>query len=225
LHRTNLRRTSSSDKLMNLRILVLGLLLLSLFFVVTVGAASRFEQPALTTNVVQISRHCSGFILPKNIVITARHCVSENIVTGSPVKVVFYDGLEADFNLIGYGEAEDSRDFAILRGDTRGFTPWQISETIPEKGSICAHVGHGGGSPRQLLGVCRVIGLDHTSGYIELAGAVIGGDSGSAVFDYETQKVFGIIVRSSYPVPTVLVVPIYPVINEIRKLLNEESIY
>lgn len=185
-----------------------------------IGAANRHEIPSLFQNVVSIENHCTGFIMPNNLVFTAKHCVVENEAVNGPVSVYFFDGLMGSFRIVATGAEMDSRDWAILAGDTRGIEPFQFKRTPLKDGTACGHVGHGGGSPRQLGILCNVIKAKDQDGYIYLSDSSIGGDSGSPVFDLDTFEVFGIIVRSAYPMPKGYAVDINLPIAVARKLEN-----
>jgi hypothetical protein len=170
---------------------------------VAMVSAHREEVAVSMPHVVQVNGVCSGFIADYGFVVTARHCVD----TETPEqKVRFYDGVESTFRVATVGKDIETHDFAILAGDTRGLKPTTITDQPPPNGDVCYHVGYGGGVPYQVLIFCQVTqtALNHR-GYLELSTAAIGGDSGSMVASKD-HKVFGILVRSRFPIPTALAV-------------------
>jgi hypothetical protein len=171
---------------------------------------AREEFPVMFPNVVSIDKHCTGFIVPGNYVVTARHCVREELASDGLLRptVYFFDGMSTNFDIVAVGSGEDNHDWAVLRGDTRGILPFEISPQLPKQGDRCAHVGYGGGSPRQLALPCIVTHSNEDQGYIGVSSNAIGGDSGSPIFNLQTGVVFGIVVRSAFPIPHSQAVPI-----------------
>lgn len=163
---------------------------------------------------------CSGFIGFPNVVITAAHCIDgvEDVQ-----QVRFYDGLKGDFKVIKIGEP-DHTDFALLLGDTRGIDPLPLAKKPPAYGERCYSIGHGGGNPKQMLLPCETrppLPIPWHR-YVGLHSNIIGGDSGSFVAN-EEDEVFGIIVRSSFPVPVALAVKIRYAQEAYRDYLNEKQ--
>ena len=165
-------------------------------------AVNREEVAVSVPQVVQINESCSGFIADYGFVVTARHCID-----GMPLaSIKFYDGLRIPFVVAKIGKDMDTFDYAVLTGDTRGITPLKITAKIPAEGELCAHIGHGGASPQQLMIRCQVgANTGYMRGYIKLNSTAIGGDSGSMVIN-DNEEVFGILVRSRFPVPITLAV-------------------
>ena len=169
-------------------------------------AAHREETAVSLPQVVQINSGCSGFIADFGFIVTARHCVDDAYGHTELQDIKFYDGLHAMFTTAVVGKDLDYRDYAVLIGDTRGIKPLEFANRLPEEGDLCAHVGHGGASAQQLLIYCQVGAINGWyDGYIKLYSNAIPGDSGSAVMN-EAGEVFGILVRSRYPVPVALAV-------------------
>lgn len=182
------------------------------------AASPRYEVPTQVPQVVQVENFCTGFVAAPGVIFTAAHCVADAVQEGqTQLEVRYPDGFRTHATILGYGD-EDSRDWAVLAADTRGLQPLKIAQRPPVAGTVCAVVGHGGGSPVQRATPCQVIGPD--MGYLALSATVIGGDSGGPVLDAETGEVFGITVRSRYPVPVALAVDVQRAARAAQELLR-----
>lgn len=189
---------------------MVGLLLPSL-----VSSLPRPEEQVYLWNVVVVGERCTGFVAYPSVVVTAAHCIIEE----SPTQTVrFVDGASYNFKLYEMGKP-DHTDYAVLIGDTRGIEPWKLAEGTPAFGEPCGFAGYGAIRPSQYLNFCSVNPvLSDWTGYINIAAFVIGGDSGSPVFDMNG-KVFGIMVRGSRGFPQGLAVPIELVKAAYRRYL------
>ena len=195
------------------------ILSLLLAFLIT-GMPPRFEVPVEDHRVVQLNGNCSGFVAAPGYVFTAAHCIED---ASAIQEVRFWDGMYAKFEVADVG-TPDHRDWAILRGDTRGIEPPEFYLGYPEDGTKCISIGHGGGQARQAGALCEVrppLADPEWRRYVAMSASVIGGDSGSLVMDRDG-RVFGIVVRSSYPVPVSLAVKISLPLAALAKLQRQK---
>lgn len=186
-----------------MRLLANLFLAVGLAFPQVTAERQRFERPAEVPQVVAVSSYCSGFVVAKGIVATAAHCARRVQEDGNQVELRFSDGRRSRFRLLSFGDV-DHRDVALLAGDTGEIEPVTLAAKAPVAGTVCLVVGHGGGSPTQNAHLCEVRGFER--GYLQLSATIVGGDSGSPVYDFQTGEVFGIAVRSRFPVPSGLAV-------------------
>lgn len=181
-------------------------------------AGGRSPAPFQDMAVVNIGGWCSGFVAQKDIVVTARHCIDGPFgLQFQTLPVLFADQRHADFTVLasGTGEAWDE-DWAILKGDTKDVIPHELAKEQPEPFTGCYSLGYGGGSPLQMQSNA-VLDDGTEEGLLRLYQEIIGGDSGSALFNADTGEVIGIVVRSSRFAPLALSVPISKVLPHMPK--------
>jgi V8-like Glu-specific endopeptidase len=143
---------------------------------------------------VQTSYLCSGFIASPGLVVTAKHCLHGY----STASITFYDSQVLRFEVAAVGKDEETNDFAILKGQTRGITPMALAPVPPYYGTPCNVIGYAG-TPNQMETRCRTEGeVIGVSGLLALHATLEHGDSGSMVID-ERGQVLGVAVRTAFP--------------------------
>jgi V8-like Glu-specific endopeptidase len=167
---------------------------------------TRFEEISNVPNILSLNYSCTAWVIKKNLIATAKHCVMGMQERNALSLGVFTDGYSTNFKIINQGEELDHRDWAILEGDTRNLIPFDLATEAPEFDSNCWHAGYGGGSAVQHKMPCS-FGQEALGGFFTLHSVAIPGDSGSPVVDEETGRVIGLVVRTGYPIPVTYVVP------------------
>lgn len=170
------------------------------------------KAPLIHKSVVHVGFGCSGFVIKRDTVLTAAHCVEHGGIT----LVEFYDRNKEPFKVVWRGKSNTSFDFAILKGKTYKYPPLKLAKKVPEPITAVQSLGYGG-TPHQWWTPGRYLGSYKNEWYIVCE--VIPGDSGSAVIDRETQEVIGIVYAAYYPERTALAT-IVPLMN-IKKILNK----
>jgi len=152
---------------------------------------------------------CSGFLVGKDILVTAGHCMTTKQDCSSYKWVFGYDDQttkfaksevygckeiidqSADYNLLGY-----AKDYAVIRLDreVKGRAPlkFRTKGKIKKKTKI-AVIGHPSGLPIKIADDARV---KNTFGLTFKANLdTYGGNSGSPVFNLKTNEVEGILIQ------------------------------
>jgi len=183
---------------------LLGLLLL-ISLVAKSDGFPRYQEPSNVPNILSLNSSCTAFVIGKNRIMTAKHCVMGMKETNRLSTGVFVDGYTTNFKLVNEGEEIDTHDWAVLEGDTRNVIPFKLTTKLPNVEDICWHAGYGGTGVVQNKMLCS---FSYTyTGYIVISSAAIPGDSGSPVIDENTGVVVGLLVRTRYPIPTAYLVP------------------
>lgn len=156
----------------------------------------RAEFEVDVAQIVKVNDRCTGWVAFPNVVVTAAHCIFN---PERPQVIKFNDGAYYKFELIEMGEL-GPKDYALLRGDTRGIDPIPLGEE-PEVGGQCYWAGYGGARAQQYALRCQVQSRHpQYEDWIHIAGEAIGGDSGSPLMDSEG-RVFGIVVAGFVDTP------------------------
>lgn len=154
---------------------------------------------------------CSGFLVKKNIIITAGHCI-QNAQTCSSYKWVFNYKLDNDSQSDISVSTDDvysckrvvkkvleswsKDDYAVIEldRDVVGREPLKIRESgRPEIGDEVVVIGHPSGLPTKIADGANVRSLQGK--YFVSNLDTYGGNSGSAVFNVSSGLVEGILVR------------------------------
>ena len=156
----------------------------------------------------EASAFCSGFLIAPDIVLTAGHCMTKKS-SCADVRFVFGYSIKSDRRLpVDIPDTEiyycseilhsqsKAADFAIIQLDrvVRGHRSLKLSEGgAPAPGHPLFVIGHPMGLPTKVAGGGRVRTV--RSDYLVANLDVLGGNSGSAVFNGITGQVEGILVR------------------------------
>jgi S1-C subfamily serine protease len=155
-----------------------------------------------------VAADCSGFLIDKNKILTANHCI-ENTFECSQTKIVFgfqiphpkidptvvpTDDVYSCIRIIQ--NKHGSQDFALIEldRDVTGHQPLPLMKSIDFKvGDALAVIGHPAGVPLKISvgGIIRDIRPEFFVASID----TYGGSSGSPVFHERTGAVIGIVVR------------------------------
>lgn len=162
----------------------------------------RYEKVTAFPQVVRLrmpNASCSGFIIAKNIIMTAAHCVAR-MEKDSDVLVYFQGGRKTLAKVLVVGSPEDiSKDFAVLSADTADITPFKVAKHRPKVGTFTLSLGHPDGDEFQFSSIGKVVISE--GGVVTVAGVVYPGESGGALISVETFEVVGLISRTGRPVP------------------------
>lgn len=154
--------------------------------------------------------NCSGFLIDKDLIATAGHCVrseadcktyqwvfnyKQKDSTGGAIKVKSSDVYKCKKIIKSILNSTDKNDYAIIQLDKQtDKSPLKFrTESTIDKGAKVLVIGHPTGLPTKLADDAEVRYLADTHFVANLD--TYGGNSGSAVFNAETGIVEGILVR------------------------------
>lgn len=150
---------------------------------------------------------CSGFLIAKNILVTAGHCVRDHSTCRS-IKWVFgftkdvanrgeisKDNVYSCSKILSRGDAP--KDFAILKLDREvaNRSALRVSSKKVRVGDEVTAIGHPSGLPTKIASGARVFKTTQSTFKTNLD--TFSGSSGSAVFDDRTGEVVGILVKGA----------------------------
>lgn len=168
-------------------------------------ATERFAKQPMAAN-------CTGFLVEKDLIITAGHCVA-NADACKNFRWVFDYKMKSDSEVTTvYSKREvhqcksierqaaitiDSIDYALVRLYTKveGRTPMELDKNIPKKGTPLVIIGHPTGLPSKIAPGAVVKKINSHSFEADLDS--FAGNSGSPVFNATSGKVLGILVSGS----------------------------
>ncbi|MFA6434326.1 MAG: serine protease [Elusimicrobiales bacterium] len=151
---------------------------------------------------------CSGFLAGGDLIVTAGHCI-ENLTECADTRFVFGFKLKsAGESVVSVSASEvyscaaivgrsSDPDYAVIRLDRTvdGKKPLAITgKTGVSKGDKVFAIGHPDGLPLKIAGGAVVRGSSQR-GYFTTDLDAFEGNSGSPVFNYETRRVEGVLVR------------------------------
>lgn len=211
--------------------LIIRLILLILLWTSFVRADPRQLMLNPIPQVVYLSlvgnHSCTGFVIEKNILITAHHCVEDNLLAGNPfIEAHYIDGSRTPLLIAAHGISEDLDDWAVLVGDTGSIPPLMVAEEMPAIGSKTRSVGFGGDLRGQAFSDGEFQGISWQQKY-KIATQVIPGDSGSPLLDSKGRAV-GIVIQTSCLEPLAFAIPIHPAIvalHKLQKTLTQEPFH
>lgn len=167
--------------------------------------------------VVRLWPHgCSGFVVAKNRIMTAAHCIDGS----KPGDVVYPDGKKVTYKPLLWGIPATSTDIAIVAAPTFGIRPLIVAtdEQYPEPGMFfSAREGYPVGFPAMLDHMDRADGLGHGHGQ------VFPGDSGSAVLNARGELAGVVILRAMDNTPNFWFVPLRQVQDILLKLVQSPN--
>ena len=152
---------------------------------------------------------CSGFLVDRDIVATAGHCVPADgcdgtafvfdykmLDSGTPKMVLEPENVYFCEAVVGH-RMSGGVDYALVRLDrpVAGRQPVEIRRTgrVPDRAPLVM-VGHPSGLPQKIAGGARVRDNSASSHFVANTDSY-GGNSGSPIFNANTQEVEGILVR------------------------------
>ncbi len=162
------------------------------------------EQPASAT--------CSGFLIAKNLLVTAGHCVREVSQCNDHSWVFDYANYQGVSNLFAFNKAQMFKctaivsrvkdnatglDFAVLKldRDVLGRKPFKIRKAgVVDTNAVLTVIGFPSGIPLKITTGATVRDNSNLN-YFVMNSDTYGGNSGSAVVDTRTGVVEGILVR------------------------------
>ncbi len=156
---------------------------------------------------------CSGTLISEDLILTAGHCVPTNkdcaqakivfdyaIPTGQKnVNSILGDNVFSCKKVVAFSNLKLDTDFAIIQLDRPvvGRKPLEFSTTELTYKSPLMLIGHPEGLPTKITfnGKVRSLIPDH---YFTASLDAFSGNSGSAVFDQDSKKIVGILVRGEH---------------------------
>lgn len=186
------------------------------------GVSHATKRKTVQPAVVSISngrRICSGFIIGKNYVITAKHCTKHP----NTIVITFYDMVE----IIGIVVYTDSKnDFVILKTNTYKYPALKYTVEKQKFGTIVEHYRFikKEGAQYSAKGI-------YAREYCEkfypclhyVAAELIRGDSGGPVVREDTKEVVGVMSESFWPIgaPMSMLVPMRYVVEKYERVVLE----
>jgi|GEM_PF-4571601 S1-C subfamily serine protease len=149
---------------------------------------------------------CSGFIVGKNVIATASHCISYNGQAITKGKVVYTDNVAVDFKVIKIGGTFAGNDWALLQADTGTREVLKFMIDVPHVGDIVKSIGHPNGVPYQVESIGQIVFVGQV---YRMACKNYPGESGSPVLD-SNNEVIGILSATYSAVPLTVITPIAP---------------
>lgn len=161
-----------------------------------------------------VAAFCSGFLVSKNIVVTAGHCVTDQNDC-SKVKLVFGFGIQNALSnpkivkasevyecktLIHREQTDNGADFAVLElnRDVTNHAPLALNKSKAnstiENGTKLLLIGYPSGLPAKIADGASVRDSSF-NGFFRANTDSYGGNSGSAVFNSNSGEIEGILVR------------------------------
>lgn len=158
-----------------------------------------------------VAASCSGFLVGKNKLVTAGHCMASQVSCDNSLWVFDYKVTYSDQSEVIVDKSKvykckkiiktslnavDGGDYAVIEldGDVEGREPlkFRTSGTL-KVGDELVVIGHPSGLPTKIAAGAQVKRIDDTYFYANLD--TYGGNSGSAVFNSTTGVVEGILVH------------------------------
>lgn len=177
----------------------------------TLAFPKEANQTPYFASVVKLTTataRCSGFVLGKDLVITAGHCVG-----GDKTRIIFDDGMSVEATTAFVGSHRGA-DFAILIAATGERKPLKPATYIRPMGEATM-IGYPWVADRQVIEAGQVIYGDDR--FIRIASYAFPGSSGSPVFD-EDFNVIGICTTTEYPAPVFTGTSIKLVVMKLKEL-------
>ena len=157
-----------------------------------------------------VAAQCSAFFVGGDLIVTAGHCVKQSSCAATSFVVGFKmlsdkaaqttvasENVYNCKNVISH-QYTHQEDYALVQLDrpVANLNPLKIKRsTLPAVGSDLYVIGHPMGLPTKIAGGAQVRSWDETGTYFTANLDTYGGNSGSAVFDAQTDEVVGILVR------------------------------
>lgn len=202
-----------------MRFFLTTIIAMLLTFTVLAMTILREEAPSHMRFVAHVGENCSGFVVAKDVVLTAGHCIENELgllsvsFPESTSLFVAPKPLEPKTRLT-------LSDLAFLRGDTGDAKPLSFAAKpkahVGERGIV---VGHGAGRVHQYSSPVVVERVESDTGLLVLAGIIVGGDSGSIVM-LESDEAIGMVVGTRQPFPEGYAIPSDRLAAELRKFLK-----
>lgn len=168
------------------------------------------------SNVVRVWPHaCSGFVIAKNRIMTAAHCVD----AGQNGYITYPDGKKVAYKPLFWGLSGTSTDVAIVAAPTFNLSPIPLAmeEQYPEPAFFFSSRE---GAPTGFPSVLQ--GLDPDALGFGL-GQVFPGDSGSAVINAKGELCGVVVMRSLDNAPHFWFVPLRPLQEILLKLVQSPN--
>lgn len=200
------------------------LLFIVLFFLILPSLLAsdrrREERPVHVQEVVSIlsgdlrtPQECTGFIVAKDIVVTAAHCLSEKV----GIKIVgFADGRKEAFQVLKVSDTPSPyTDFAILKVNTAALSAAALErgKVTPLTPTIQFRYSLEDEHQYIMPGMYML-----TTDAVWISSIALPGDSGGPVMSAESEKVIGLVTQSLYPIPVTRAVPIERVLAALAEL-------
>jgi hypothetical protein len=135
---------------------------------------------------------CTGWVAAPGIIITAQHCLGVNMTA-------VFEGLpghpesQLTVERAGSYPIDEASDILILKGDTRGVTPFKLA--IPSSGDLCLAAGYGGIDNHEKVTACIYTGQKDPFCDLQLfLGDIDYGDSGGPILN-RNEEVIGMSVQ------------------------------
>lgn len=188
------------------------------------GALDATKQTTVQPAVVSISDGwgiCSGFIIGKSYVITAKHCTT----TSDILLITFYDKREI-IGVVVYTDPEN--DFVIVKTNTYKYPALKYTIEEPEFGTIVEHYRFNVQEDAQYVAK-GVYAKEYCDGFgwfspclLYVAAALVPGDSGGPVVREDTKEVIGVTAMSFWPIgaPMSMLVPMRYVVEKWERVLK-----
>lgn len=152
---------------------------------------------------------CSGFLVGDDLIATAGHCLT--VLNCSNFRFVFnYKMLDKDSARLEFTQDDvytcksilareytNNQDYALVQLDrpVRGHKPLQLSQKNIQTNDSLTVIGHPSGLPTKIADGANV--REVKTGFFKANLDTYGGNSGSAVFNSNTNEIEGILVRGA----------------------------
>lgn len=196
-----------------------------LFFVCSIlasGMLEPYQRRPIKSNyesVVKLDMDnmstCTGFILSKNVLGTASHCILDSgneKVTGT---VVFTDKTRKPFKILAYGGMYASQDWALIAAETGDRRPLRFNIDTPTIGMFTVSIGHPHGNVQQETSFGMLMSIGQT---LRISGVNFPGESGSPILFRDSEEVIGILSATYRVAPVTIATPIAPLARKFFEL-------
>lgn len=170
--------------------------------------SERTTRLAAVVHVYSRTGSCSGFVVKRNVVATAKHCLDSSDIR----TVEFADGRREEF-VPAY--VSKNLDFTLLLVDTKQIEPFRLDPRPNHTLHQVNQIGYTDGGPDQLITPGLVVG--RFGERLITTAMAIKGDSGGVVLNHDNSAI-GLICQTFFPAPGTEAVAIQAVIKALTEL-------
>lgn len=177
----------------------------------------RIEREVIDDRVVRLlinSHACSGFVVAKDLIATAAHCVNVKDNKFYKTEVDYVGGRKAPFKFVAKGGLYAGADWALISSDTEAIESMPLSFVPVTPGMVVATIGHPFAVIEEIMTFGMVMKVDSM---ITIAMINYPGESGSPVID-QGGLVIGILSAVHVQTPVTYITPVTPLGKKIYEL-------